>query len=169
VICRFCGAALPPTAMFCGECGRAVSGGDPVPPPPPAPEQPEPRVPQAPMPSASPVPPPPPAPERFVLQFSTGESVTVSGTGLIGRNPAPEPGEYFDLLVPIFDAGRSVSKTHLEFGQEDGRLWVGDRYSTNGTTIRRPGAEPRSCRPGTRYFVERGTRVELGDEFFVVG
>ncbi|MEO8263491.1 MAG: zinc ribbon domain-containing protein, partial [Pseudolysinimonas sp.] len=74
--------------------------------------------------------------DRFVLQFSTGESVTVAGAGLIGRNPAAQPGEYVDQLVSIFDVGKSVSKTHLEFGQEGGRFWVSDRYSTNGSVVR---------------------------------
>ena len=85
---------------------------------------------------------------RYVLQFSTGESVTVAGSGLIGRNPSMQPGEYVDQLVPIFDAGKSVSKTHLEFGQEAGRFWVSDRYSTNGSVIRQPEAEPRRCDAG---------------------
>jgi hypothetical protein len=105
---------------------------------------------------------------RYVLQFSTGESVTVAGSGLIGRNPAMQPGEYVDQLVPIFDAGKSVSKTHLEFGQEAGRFWVSDRYSTNGSVIRQPDAEPRRCDPGRRYFIARGTRVDVGEQFFVV-
>lgn len=106
--------------------------------------------------------------ERFVLQFSTGESVTVSGAGLIGRNPAAQPGEYVDQLVSIFDVGKSVSKTHLEFGQEGGRFWVSDRYSTNGSIVRQPEAEPRRCEPGRRYFVVRGTRIDVGEQFFVV-
>ena len=110
----------------------------------------------------------PPAEERFVLQFSTGESVTVSGAGLVGRNPASQPGEFVDQLVTIFDAGKSVSKTHLEFGQDSGRFWVSDRYSTNGSTVRQPDAEPKRCEPGRRYFVARGTRVDIGDQFFVV-
>lgn len=105
---------------------------------------------------------------RFVLQFSTGESVTVTGSGLIGRNPSMQPGEYVDQLVPIFDAGKSVSKTHLEFGQEGGRFWVSDRYSTNGSVVRQPDAAPRRCDPGRRYFVGRGTRVDVGEQFFVV-
>ncbi|CAN5409107.1 hypothetical protein BH10ACT6_BH10ACT6_02730 [soil metagenome] len=105
---------------------------------------------------------------RFVLQFSTGESVTVTGSGLVGRNPSMQPGEFVDQLVPIFDAGKSVSKTHLEYGQEAGRFWISDRYSTNGTTIRQPDAEPRRADPGRRYFVARGTRVDLGEQFFVV-
>ncbi|RQP12318.1 MAG: FHA domain-containing protein [Microbacteriaceae bacterium] len=106
--------------------------------------------------------------ERYVLQFSTGESVVVSGTGLIGRNPAPEPGEYVDELVPIFDVGKSVSKSHVEFGQEGGRFWVADRYSTNGTVIRQPDAPPVRCEPGKRYMIARGSRVEIGEQFFVV-
>lgn len=105
---------------------------------------------------------------RFVLQFSTGESVTVLGSGLVGRNPSMQPGEYVDQLVPIFDAGKSVSKTHLEYGQEGGRFWISDRYSTNGSTIRQPDAEPRRADPGRRYYVARGTRVDIGEQFFVV-
>jgi hypothetical protein len=111
---------------------------------------------------------PGPPPERFILQFSTGESVTVDGTGLVGRNPRAEPGEYFDTLVTIIDPARSVSKTHLEFGLEDGRLWISDRYSGNGTVLREPDAVPRRCEPGRRYRVARGSRVELGDQFVMV-
>lgn len=105
---------------------------------------------------------------RFVLQFSTGESVTVLGTGLVGRNPSMQPGEFVDQLVPIFDAGKSVSKTHLEYGQEAGRFWISDRYSTNGSTIRQPDAEPRRAEPGRRYYIARGTRIDVGEQFFVV-
>jgi hypothetical protein len=109
-----------------------------------------------------------PRPASWVLQFSTGESFTVSGSGLIGRNPSAQPAEFMDQLVPLFDAGKSVSKTHLEFGQDSGRFWVSDRYSTNGTVIRPPDSEPRRCEPGRRYLVSRGTRVDIGDQFFVV-
>lgn len=106
--------------------------------------------------------------ERFVLQFSTGESVTVHGTGLIGRNPTPEPSEYFDQRVTIFDPTRSVSKTHLEFGQTAGAFWVNDRFSGNGTGVRQPDAQRVSCEPGKRYLVARGTRVDIGEQFFIV-
>lgn len=106
--------------------------------------------------------------ERFVLQFSTGESVSVTGTGLLGRNPIPEPGEYFDSLVVITDSGKSVSKTHLEFGQEAGAFWVSDRFSGNGTFVREPDRQPRRCDPGKRYRIVRGTRVDIGEQFFIV-
>jgi hypothetical protein len=106
--------------------------------------------------------------QRFVLQFSTGESVTVFGTGLLGRNPIPQPGEYFDQLVPLSDPGKSVSKTHLEFGQEGGAFWVSDRYSGNGSVAREPEAAPRRLVAGRRYRVVRGTRIDIGEQFFVV-
>jgi hypothetical protein len=106
--------------------------------------------------------------DRFVLQFSTGESVSVSGTGLIGRNPVAEPGEYFDSLVTIVDPGKSVSKTHLEFGQDAGAFWVSDRFSANGTVLREPDRPMRRGDAGKRYRVVRGTRVDIGEQFFIV-
>ncbi|ROS54635.1 zinc-ribbon domain-containing protein [Frigoribacterium sp. PhB24] len=105
---------------------------------------------------------------EYVLQFSTGESITVDGTGLIGRAPTPQPGERFDQLVRIVDPGKSVSKTHLEFGQEAGILWVSDRWSGNGTVVRPRDLPPRRADPGARVRVTRGTRVEIGEQFFVV-
>jgi hypothetical protein len=106
--------------------------------------------------------------ERFVLQFSTGESVTVHGTGLLGRNPTPQPGEYFDHLVVISDYGKSVSKTHLEFGQESGAFWVSDRFSGNGSIVREPESTPRRLTAGKRYRVVRGSRVDIGEQFFII-
>jgi hypothetical protein len=106
--------------------------------------------------------------ERFVLQFSTGESVTVFGSGLLGRNPTPQPTEYFDQLVSITDPGKSVSKTHLEFGQDAGAFWVSDRFSGNGSTVREPESSPRRLVAGKRYRIVRGTRVDIGEQFFVV-
>ncbi|MBC7519084.1 MAG: zinc ribbon domain-containing protein [Microbacteriaceae bacterium] len=106
--------------------------------------------------------------QRYVLQFSSGESFTVFGTGLVGRNPRAEPGEQFDVTMPIIDRSRSVSNTHLEFGQTDGRFWVNDRFSGNGTTVREPDASPTRCTPGRRQMVSRGSRIDIGEQFFVV-
>jgi hypothetical protein len=106
--------------------------------------------------------------DAFILQFSTGENITVAGTGLIGRNPLAEPGEYFDSLVSIVDPGKSVSKTHLEFGQDGGQFWISDRYSANGTVVREPDRPARRGEAGKRYRVVRGTRVDIGEQFFIV-
>jgi len=176
--------------MFCGVCGRAVSTARTVVSRPPVARSPQVEIPlvdtppvdtppvelvETPdAPSEVPAPEPPSeetAPEpaaRFILQFSTGESVTVTGTGIIGRNPSPEPGEYFDHRIPIVDAGKSVSKTHLEFGQDAGVFWINDRHSGNGTGIRQPDAPRVRCDAGKRYLVPRGARVDIGDQFFIV-
>ena len=104
----------------------------------------------------------------FGLQFSTGESVTVWGSGLAGRAPVAQPGERFEHLVRIVDPGKSVSKTHLEFGVEGGHLWVSDRWSGNGTLVRAVDEPPRRVQPGTRVRVPRGARVDIGEQFFLV-
>ena len=105
---------------------------------------------------------------RFVLRFSTGETRTVFGAGLIGRRPMPQPGEVFDHLVQIADHTLSVSKTHVEFGEHDGVLWIADRFSGNGTIVRRPDDGATRCEPGRRYLVPRGSRVELAEQHFTV-
>ena len=112
----------------------------------------------------------PPRPEgvRFVLQFSTGETVNVHGSGLVGRRPLPQPGEVFDHLVQIQDSGMSVSKSHLEFGQHGGQFWVSDRFSGNGSVLQRPAEGPLRCEPGRRYLVPRGSRVDIADQYFVL-
>ncbi|PYY47631.1 hypothetical protein DEI84_10740 [Curtobacterium sp. MCBD17_023] len=109
-----------------------------------------------------------PAQAPFLLHFSTGERLGVHGSALLGRLPRPEADEQFDGLLTIRDPGKSVSKTHLELGRDGDDLWVSDRYSGNGTMIRHIDGSIRRCEPGRRYRVERGARVDIGEQFFLV-
>ncbi len=104
----------------------------------------------------------------YTLSFSTGDVVDVTGSGLVGRRPITQPGEHVDQLVVLSDPTRSVSKTHLEFGLEGDELWICDRYSGNGTVAHPLGGVARQCEAGRRYRVTRGTRVEIGDQWFDV-
>ncbi|MBW8871159.1 MAG: hypothetical protein JF618_02955 [Leifsonia sp.] len=104
----------------------------------------------------------------YTLSFSTGDVVEVTGSGLVGRRPITQPGEHVDQVVVVSDPGRSVSKTHLEFGLEGDELWICDRYSGNGTIAHPLGGVARQCEAGRRYRVTRGTRVEIGDNWFDV-
>jgi FHA domain/zinc-ribbon domain len=194
VTCAHCGSELPTGALFCGECGRSVakksSESKKSTESKKAPESKksdtvitEPAISAEQVFTETPFVAHPlayvdleatrivssiPTGQRFVLQFSTGESVTVFGTGLIGRHPVAEPGEYFDHYVTIVDPSKSVSKTHLEFGQTSGAFWVSDRHSGNGTMVREPDSDARRCDAGKRYRVMRGTRIAIGEQFFVV-
>lgn len=116
----------------------------------------------------TPAPPATSARPTFSLVFSTGESIRVAGTGLVGRNPAPAEGEHVDYLVQLIDPQRSVSKTHLAFGLEDGGLWVADRASSNGSRLRPGEPDTLELMPHRRTLVERGTRIGIGDEWFEV-
>lgn len=100
-----------------------------------------------------------------LLRFSTGETVTVAGSGLIGRKPESDRPD--DELVSIDDPTRSVSRIHLEFGHDDGQMWIEDRRSGNGSAIYRGRAEI-VCVPGRRYAVLPGNRVEIGSQSFTV-
>lgn len=101
------------------------------------------------------------------LAFSTGETVAVDGSGLVGRNPMARDGEGRRQIVRIVDPGLTVSKTHLEFGFDGGQFWISDRQSGNGTVIE-TAAGSIDAIPGVRYGVLTGTRVYLGQQFFDV-
>ena len=181
--CRVCGSELPEGALFCGECGSSVTATR-VRPPTIADPRPSDTSIVEPLPKPAVVGRFPGGDERgapagptaqpdtphvaFTLSFSTGETVRLGGTGLLGRRPVAQPGETFEQLVAIDDPGRSVSKTHLEFGLEGDELWLLDRYSGNGTIVRPPGGVVRQFEPGRRYRVARGSRVEIGDQYFDV-
>lgn len=186
--CQICGATLPAVAMFCGACGSSTTAtpitrkrADPRPsdttiiqPLPPrstvisVPLWPDGSL-RASLDAAEPLAKPTAVePSRFTLQFSTGETVSVRGSGLIGRRPLPQPTDRFDHLVQITDPGMSVSKSHLEFGQHDGDFWINDRASANGTIVRHPPGTALRCEPGRRYLVARGSQVDIGDQFFTL-
>ena len=56
----------------------------------------------------------------------------------------------------------------LELGRDGDDLWVSDRHSGNGTVIRHIDGSIRRCEAGRRYRVERGARVDIGEQFFLV-
>lgn len=190
--CRVCGAELTEGTLFCGDCGSSVTASrlrapevadsrpsdtsivEPLPAPAVAGRFPRAERDNDELPRTEAMPvialedAPAVAVRPYTLSFSTGESVEVRGSGLIGRRPITQPGERVDQLVVVSDPARSVSKTHLEFGLEGDDLWICDRYSGNGTVARPLGGAARQCEAGRRYRVARGTRVDIGDQWFDV-
>jgi hypothetical protein len=94
------------------------------------------------------------------LRFESGRTVPVTSPGLIGRDPQSKDSS--TIVVAVDDL--SISKAHLEFGLDDeGRVWVMDRGSTNGSTLVRPGREAQALTPRQRATVAPGDIVTFGD------
>ena len=104
----------------------------------------------------------------FVLEFSAGQVVTVTGGGIIGRAPREGGDDESLQLVSVDDPGRSVSKVHARFGIDARGLWIEDLASGNGTVVVQQGGPPVALRPGERVPVGVGAVVHLGRQSFSV-
>jgi hypothetical protein len=103
---------------------------------------------------------------RYVLRFDDGQECAVSAYMLVGRDPAPAPGEQGGELVALDD--RSVSKTHLSIRADSTGVWVTDRGSTNGTFITDLRRQVTRLNPGDATLVQPGSLVQVGKRSFDV-
>lgn len=103
----------------------------------------------------------PPSQGLARLSFATGQRAVVTGNGLIGREPLPDPNETFRHILSVPDPSRSLSKTHLEFGFDEVGLWVRDRWSANGSVLVAPTQAPLPLEAGRRYRAKIGSRLLL--------
>ncbi|MFC7402985.1 RDD family protein [Citricoccus sp. GCM10030269] len=110
----------------------------------------------------------PAAIKHVKLKFDDGQSHELTGSALVGRNPAPTAGESVDLLIPFADMGRSVSKTHLHLTVDAAGVWVTDRNSTNGSGVTPRGGERQRLEPGQPVLAPAGATVHFGDRSFTV-
>lgn len=105
--------------------------------------------------------------DRWSVRLDDGVSVALGAFNLLGRDPAAGPGDPLATLVPIDDADRSVSKTHLALRTDSDGLSVVDRGSRNGTAVVREGVEVPLI-AGVEVHVGDGSEVRFGDRSFVV-
>ncbi|WP_347754555.1 RDD family protein [Agrococcus sp. ProA11] len=94
------------------------------------------------------------------LAFDSGDRCSITGSALIGRNPAAAAGEIVERLLPVVDETRSISKTHLLITADP--LAAVDRASTNGSTVVRAGVE-HVLAPGQAFALAAGDVVRFGD------
>ncbi len=102
-------------------------------------------------------------PSPFLVTLDTGQVMSVTGPGLIGRAPRPAAGERCDHVIVVDDPERSVSRTHARFGIDDGTFWVSDAGSGNGTTLRLPGGRVVPVPADQRVLVPSGSTIQVGD------
>ena len=88
--------------------------------------------PSAPVTAPAPVAPPQRNP-RLVLP--DGQVLPLDHGIIVGRDPQHQDGYGVTERATLHDVERSVSKTHAVLGFSDGRVWVLDLNSTNGTVL----------------------------------
>ena len=103
----------------------------------------------------------------WLLMLDNGEQFGIEGPTLIGRAPGNEPGQQHALLA-VPDLSRSISRVHALIEPDEGRLWLTDGGTTNGTRAGTPSASggtliERWLRPGERVEVGVGGVIRLGD------
>jgi len=153
------GVAPPTPAAAPAVAQIPVTNAPPVPPLIPAPSAAPPAAPAVAAPGAS----------SAALVFDDGVVLAVTGTGLLGRSPAAQPGEVVEHLYSIDDPERQLSKTHLAFGLDGTGVWVADRGSSNGTYITNASGATFALEPMKRTSVEPGSVVEIGARTFTIG
>ncbi|MCQ1947904.1 RDD family protein [Arthrobacter sp. zg-Y1116] len=103
-----------------------------------------------------------------LVQFDDGAAVVVTGTALLGRNPATKPQETVGQLLDFADMGRSVSKTHLHLQADPNGVWVTDRNSTNGSAVVTAQGLREELEPLRPVLAPAGSTVFFGDRSFTV-
>lgn len=100
---------------------------------------------------------------RFAVNVH--EPIGLDRPAYIGRRPSPPRVIRGELprLVRVPSARGEVSGTHLELRQQGTMVIVTDLRSTNGTTVRIPGAAPTRLRQGESVVVIPGSIIEIGD------
>lgn len=119
------------------------------------------------LPAATPpVPPPPPVPRiPGRLRVSTGQVVALDRAVVIGRRPRSTrvSGTELPHLIAVDSPQQDISRSHVEVRPEGDSILATDLQTTNGTTLRRAGADPVRLHPGESTMLVPGDVLDLGD------
>src|SRR5690625_7275728 len=97
------------------------------------------------------------------MSLCHGKVFVIRGAPLVGRNPAPRPGERAVTLLSVKDPERSVPKTHIILGLDARGLWMADRTSTNGSVVTLADGQQIVCMPAQQVRVTPGAKVQVGN------
>ena len=139
VLARSCffGHPNPPVRMACAQCGGGLS------------------------PHAELV----TRPSLGRVEVSTGESVDLSVTIIVGRFPQAQTtgSPVAQRLVTVPSPSQDISRSHLEIRLDGWHVLLVDLDTVNGTSLLRAGQPPRRLRPLEPTLVAEGDVVDLGD------
>ncbi len=104
-----------------------------------------------------------PAPGR--IRLSTGQTLLLDRTVVIGRRPRATRVTGTDLphLVAVDSPQQDISRSHIELRVEGDSIVATDLRTTNGTTLVRQGGDPVRLHPGEPTVVVPGDVIDLGD------
>ncbi|PXA67934.1 hypothetical protein CTB96_14820 [Cryobacterium arcticum] len=98
----------------------------------------------------------------WLLELADGQSVAVTGSIVLGRDPAPVT-RRAATMVSVQDPARSVSKSHALIELIDGALWITDLHSTNGVSLVDAHGERTPLDPGIRAPLTGRQSLTLGE------
>ena len=102
------------------------------------------------------------APPQWSLTMHDGSVRYVSGTLLLGRDPARVEGWASAGLMVINDPEKTISKTHAAIDCSGDEFFIVDLHSTNGVAIIAPDGTETVADDGVRTAVAVGSDIELG-------
>ncbi|GAA2217426.1 hypothetical protein GCM10010413_01230 [Promicromonospora sukumoe] len=84
---------------------------------------------------------------------------------IVGRRPRTNnaSADRTPRLVTVASPDQDISRSHVEITLEEWHVLVADLATTNGTTLLRPGQQPRRLHPNEKVIVVDGDVVDLGD------
>ena len=100
------------------------------------------------------------------LEFTDGRRLLVDRPVVIGRKPHADPSPTGELpaVFTVTSPERAISRTHLRISTRDGRVFLEDLNSTNGTEVQ-PAEQPMFLlEPGQSAILEDGMVVTIGDQ-----
>ena len=101
---------------------------------------------------------------RGRAHISTGEEVLLDRSVVVGRKPrASRTTGDLPHLVTVPSPDQDISRSHVEIRVESGAVLAVDLDTTNGTVLRRIGAEPKRLHPHEPTIVLDGDVLEIGD------
>lgn len=100
------------------------------------------------------------------LAFDDGEFVRAPKWALLGRAPRPTEETHGAKILKLSDPENKLSKSHAEFGMDDGGCWIRDLGSTNGTFVTGADGETDQVPPRQKRYLEIGDMVLLSSRAF---
>ncbi|WP_369370946.1 FHA domain-containing protein [Promicromonospora sp. Populi] len=97
--------------------------------------------------------------------LGNGQVVELDRPVIVGRRPRTNnaSADQTPRLVTVASPDQDISRSHVEITLEEWHVLVADLATTNGTTLLRPGQQPRRLHPNEKVIVVEGDVVDLGD------